>query len=136
MRVWEKGASECRPVIGRIGAEPRGDIAPRESGQTSLWSLFTRESGKTVKETKQMAAADSGAGAVSHDPEATREIREAERTVSRLQARIVKATREGRWNKVKVLQRLLTHSHSGRIMAVERVTQSDGRKTPGVDGAT
>ena len=92
MRVWEKGASECRPVIGRIGAEPQGDIAPRESGQTSLWSLFTRESGKTVKETEQMVAADSGGGAVSHEPEAEREIRNAERVVSRLQARIVKAT--------------------------------------------
>lgn len=32
----------------------------------------------------------------------------ANQSVSRLQARIVKATREGRWSKVKVLQRLLT----------------------------
>ena len=31
-----------------------------------------------------------------------------ERRVGRLQARIVKATREGRWGKVKTLQRLLT----------------------------
>jgi hypothetical protein len=31
-------------------------------------------------------------------------------TVRRLQARIVKATQEKRWGKVKALQRLLTHS--------------------------
>ncbi len=38
---------------------------------------------------------------------------ECERQVRRLQARIVKATREGRWNKVKTLQWVLTHSFSG-----------------------
>jgi hypothetical protein len=43
-----------------------------------------------------------------------------ERHVSRLQARIVKATRAGRWGKVKALQRLLTHSFSGKIKARER----------------
>ena len=35
-------------------------------------------------------------------------------TVRRLQARIVKAVAEGRWNKVKALVYLLTHSFSGR----------------------
>ncbi|HJZ90407.1 MAG TPA: group II intron reverse transcriptase/maturase [Gemmataceae bacterium] len=54
-------------------------------------------------------------------------------TVRRLQARIVKATRDGRWNKVKALQRLLTHSRSGKLLAVKRVTESDGKDTPGVD---
>lgn len=58
----------------------------------------------------------------------------AEKAVRRLQARIVKATREGRWNKVKALQRLLTHSRSGKLLAVKRVTESEGRDTPGVDG--
>lgn len=40
------------------------------------------------------------------------------RQVKRLQARIVKATRERRWGKVKILQRLLTHSFSGKALAV------------------
>jgi RNA-directed DNA polymerase len=44
------------------------------------------------------------------------------RAVRRLQARIVKATRAGRWGKVKALQRLLTHSFSGKALAVRRVT--------------
>src|SRR2546428_1129066 len=55
------------------------------------------------------------------------------RNVRRLQARIVKATREGRWGKVKALQRLLTHSYSGKVLAVWRVTTNRGRKTAGVD---
>ncbi len=55
------------------------------------------------------------------------------RNVRRLQARIVKATKEGRWGKVKALQRLLTHSFSGKAMAVRRVTENDGGATPGVD---
>lgn len=53
--------------------------------------------------------------------------------VRRLQARIVKATREGRWNKVKALQRLLTRSFSGTALAVRRVTENQGKWTPGVD---
>ena len=58
-----------------------------------------------------------------------------ERQVRRLQARIVKATREGRWGKVKALQWLLTHSSCGRALAVKRVTHNQGKRTPGVDGA-
>ncbi len=57
-----------------------------------------------------------------------------ERSVRRLQARIVKATQEGRWNKVKALQRLLTCSWSGRVLAVKRVTENRGKRTAGVDG--
>src|SRR5947207_10754149 len=60
----------------------------------------------------------------------------AHRTVRRLQARIVKATQEKRWGKVKALQRLLTHSYSGKILAVRRVTENQGKHTPGVDGET
>lgn len=44
-----------------------------------------------------------------------------ERQVQRLQARIVKATREGRHGRAKALQWLLTHSFCGRALAVKRV---------------
>jgi RNA-directed DNA polymerase len=57
-----------------------------------------------------------------------------ERQVRRLQARIVKATQENRWGKVKALQRLLTCSFSGKALAVKRVTDNKGRRTSGVDG--
>ena len=53
--------------------------------------------------------------------------------VRRLQVRIVQAVKEGRWGKVKALQRLLTHSYSGKVRAVRRVTENQGKKTPGVD---
>ena len=56
--------------------------------------------------------------------------------VRRLQARIVKATKEKRWGKVKALQRLLTHSFSGKALAVRRVTENQGKNTPGVDKVT
>lgn len=58
-----------------------------------------------------------------------------ERQLRRLQARIVKATREGRWGKVKALQWLLTHSFYAKALAVKRVTENKGKRTPGVDGA-
>jgi RNA-directed DNA polymerase len=58
-----------------------------------------------------------------------------ERFVNRLQARIVKSTQGGRWGRVKALQRLLTHSFYGRALAVRRVTENKGKRTPGVDGA-
>src|SRR5260370_37733128 len=56
--------------------------------------------------------------------------------VRRLQARIVKATKEKRWGKVQALQRLLTHSFSGKALAVRRVTENQGKNTPGVDKIT
>src|SRR5882672_7237653 len=58
----------------------------------------------------------------------------ANQNVRRLQTRIVKATKEKRWGKVKALQRLLTHSFSGKALAVRRVTENQGKRTPGVDG--
>src|SRR5947208_3530926 len=75
-------------------------------------------------------------GAASHDtiPWEAIDWREVECVVSRLQARIVKAMKEDRWNKVKALQRLLTCSWGGRVLAVKRVTENKGKRTPGVDG--
>jgi RNA-directed DNA polymerase len=56
--------------------------------------------------------------------------------VRRMQARIVKATQAKRWNKVQVLQRLLTCSFYGKALAVRRVTENQGKRTPGVDEVT
>src|SRR6202166_576298 len=55
------------------------------------------------------------------------------RNARRLQVRIAQATKESRWGKVRALQRLLTHSYSGKGLAVRRVTENDGKETPGVD---
>lgn len=54
--------------------------------------------------------------------------------VQRLQMRIAKATREGRWGKVKALQWLLTHSSAAKLLAIRRVASNPGRNTAGVDG--
>lgn len=58
------------------------------------------------------------------------------KSVKRLQARIAKAEKEGRHGKVRALQWLLTHSFSARALAVKRVTENQGKNTPGVDGQT
>lgn len=52
--------------------------------------------------------------------------------VNRLQTRIAKATREGKWNLVKRLQYLLTHSYYGKLLAVRIVTQNQGARTLGL----
>lgn len=57
-------------------------------------------------------------------------------TVKRLQMRIAKATREGKYGRVKALQWILTHSFSGKALAVKRVTENQGKKTAGVDKVT
>lgn len=53
--------------------------------------------------------------------------------VRKLQARIVKAQKEGRYGKVKALQWLLTHSFAAKALAVKRVTSNKGKNTSGVD---
>ena len=60
----------------------------------------------------------------------------AELAVRKLQARIVKAQKEGRYNKVKALQWTLTHSFYAKALAVKRVTSNGGGNTPGVDMET
>lgn len=56
--------------------------------------------------------------------------------VARLQTRIAKAAKAGEWRKVRALQRLLTKSTGAKALAVRRVTENQGRKTPGVDKQT
>ena len=58
------------------------------------------------------------------------------RQVRRLQTRIVKATQVGHHNQARALQWLLTHSFSGRALAVKRVTENKGKNTSGVDKVT
>src|SRR5437660_618392 len=147
VRVTDCGGGEGCPVIGQTGVEPTGDITPRESGRTSAGCLVTREPGKATEGAEQMAerrsvddcetvetSATSGAALHKDDGWGQIDWARCERTVNRLQVRIVKATKEGRWGKVKALQHLLTHSFSGRAMAVKRVTENRGRRTPGIDG--
>lgn len=114
-------------------ADRECNILPRESGQTSLWSLLTKELDNLTQEAMQTMDQPSAA---AHETSGKRHQRTPEEIVRQLQVRIVKAQEEGRYNKVKTLQYLLTRSQSARILAVERVASNDGKKTPGVDGET
>ena len=78
----------------------------------------------------------SGTGAPSHPEQGWPQTDwgQIKAEVRRLQARIAKATLENRWGKVKALQRLLTRSYYGKLLAVKRVTENRGKKTPGIDG--
>jgi RNA-directed DNA polymerase len=94
---------------------------------------------KSLYEGKQMTANDakaSGTGASSRAAPMWDQANwpHIEAEVKRLQVRIAKAVRAGRWGKVKVLQRLLTRSHNGKMLAVKRVTENRGKRTPGMDG--
>src|SRR5947209_9039396 len=87
-------------------------------------------------ETTEIPVSDPSVGATTDIPLAWHQInwRQAERNVRRLQTRIAQATKAGNWGKVKALQRLLTHSLSGKALAIRRVTENTGKRTPGVDG--
>lgn len=59
---------------------------------------------------------------------------QAETEVNRLQVRIAKAAQSKKYNKVKQLQYLLTHSFYAKMLAVRKVTTNKGKKTAGIDG--
>lgn len=89
------------------------------------------------QEAYQLATtAETGASSAPGDTWHEIEWKQVNREVQRLQARIVQATKEKRWGKVKALQRLLARSFSGKALAVKRVTENQGRRTAGVDGQT
>jgi RNA-directed DNA polymerase len=59
-----------------------------------------------------------------------------ENQVYRLQVRITKAVKEGKWYLVKRLQYLLTHSYYAKLLATRNPTQNKGKRTAGIDGET
>ena len=54
--------------------------------------------------------------------------------VNRLQSRITKAVLEGKWQLVKSLQYLLTHSFYAKSLAARVICQNKGKRTAGIDG--
>ena len=73
--------------------------------------------------------------ALSSEPQQWHDVdwRRVQRNVREMQVRIAKACREGKWRRVKSLQRMLTRSKSARFLAVRRVTENQGSRTAGVD---
>lgn len=49
--------------------------------------------------------------------------------VYRMQTRIAKSIREGRWGKAKVLLQILARSFCGKLLAVKRITSNKGSRT-------
>lgn len=91
-----------------------------------------------MKEEKQMCEPKNSCASSDQKTLAWESIdwNKCEKMVSKLQARIVKAQKEGKYNKVKALQWTLTHSFYAKALAVKRVTSNSGSKTAGVDKVT
>ena len=121
--------------MGNIGVQ---DLPRPERVQTYPWYFMAKNGGKPVN--------DNYSTTGNKRPERLSDCKQlelqwksidwkkAETEVNRLQARIVKATQQKKWNDVKRLQYLLTHSFYAKALAVRRVTTNKGKKTAGVDG--
>jgi RNA-directed DNA polymerase len=134
VRVEERGESEGRPVMGRIGIEVENRHHPaRKRADFRTVPLHEKNcdaSTENCAEERQSTHARSGSTFDWRDTDWSA----CHRRVRSLQVRIVKAWQEGRRRKVKALQRMLTRSLSGKALAVKRVTENQGKRTPGVDG--
>ena len=119
--------------MGRIGVatSPHAKAGRLPCGLSSRESLANRQGGK---------ADDGGTLLLVLPPTLDRLARHhwqtVNETVRRLQARIVKATKAGKWHKVQALQHLLTHSFSGKALAVRRVTENQGKHTRASTGSS
>jgi phosphopantetheinyl transferase (holo-ACP synthase) len=116
------------------------NIARRKSGQTSARSFMATEPDKSMNAGKHMSTAESfskkqgfstGAPAHAQAQWLLADLEHIAREVNRLQVRIAKATQAGRWGKVQALQRLLSRSHGGKMLAAKRVTENRSKSTPG-----
>ena len=136
VRVEESGVSEGRPVVGRIGVEVESRHHPtRKRADFRTVPLHEKNCDASTEnraEERQSTHARSGSTFEWRDTNWS----DCHRRVRSLQVRIVKAWQEGRRRKVKTLQRMLTRSLSGKALAVKRVTENRGKRTPGVDGET
>lgn len=136
MRVEEGGGSKCQPVTGRIGVEAVSQYHPARKRadfrQVLLHENNCDASTENCAEERQSKPARSGSSFDWRDTNWS----DCHRRVRSLQVRIVKAWQEGRRHKVKTLQRMLVRSLSGKALAVRRVTENQGKRTPGVDGET
>ncbi|WP_459252761.1 reverse transcriptase N-terminal domain-containing protein [Paraburkholderia sp. RL17-373-BIF-A] len=138
LALWVKecGESECPAVMDGIRAATSLDA---KAGRLPCGHSWRENLDQSLYEGRQMTAIGAkatGAGAPSRAAQMWDQANwsHVEADVKRLQVRIAKAVREGRWGKVNALQRLLTRSHSGKMLAVKRVTENRGKRTPGVDG--
>ncbi len=117
-------------LIAMYGVEPHHPT--RKCAHFHKVTLYNKliellKKGKQMNKSKEKCAPENIA---LSDTERWKSIdrHKAEEYVRKLQARIVKAQREGRNGKVKSLQWLLTHSFYARYLAVVRVTTNKGKR--------
>ena len=117
------------------GRDTDCNIIGHESGLTADWFLAQDSLENRQNEEKQMTAVAVSLTGASSTPCKWDSINwdTIKAEVRRLQMRITKATSEGRHGRVKSLQWILTHSFHAKLLAVKRVVQNPGCKTPGVD---
>lgn len=134
-RVEDWIKSEWSFVMKGIGVQ---DLPQPERVLTYPWYFITKNGGKPMNGNYSTTG-----GNASERLSDSRQLafqwksinwKKAEIEVNRLQARIVKAVQQNKWNDVKRLQYLLTHSFYAKALAVKRVTMNKGKKTAGVDG--
>jgi len=103
-----------------------------ESGQTSAQSTKAREHDKSFYTGKQMTTTDdkaqpdclaSGAPARADIESDQVDWTRIEANAKRFEMRIAKAIEQGRLGKARALQRLLTHSYSGKMLTMKRDTE-------------
>ena len=93
VRVEDAGGSECHPVMGWIGVEPRQHHLTRKRADFPAGLASREHLANRLQETKQMTAVATPAGAVSRNTVDW----QAQTIVRRLQARIVQATLAALW---------------------------------------
>jgi RNA-directed DNA polymerase len=112
-----------------------GNITTGESQHTFIWCLMALSVTEPANGRKQMNENENLSCALPNKPENWKAIvwRKVIQNVNRLQRRIAKAVKQGRWAKAKALMFLVTKSFYAKLLAVLRVSSNKGGATPGTD---
>ena len=140
MQVEEGGKSESCPVMRQIGIEPKATSPVRKRADFRLVSHCKETEANLLEKEeaeyriKKLSAVSSGKLEMGWHQD---QLVQTHQHVKRLQLRIAKATREGKTSeRCKPLQRLLTRSFHAKVLAVKRVTENQGKATPGSTAIT
>jgi len=106
-------------------------------GNSSSWNEYLGISNHNEKNTNNNSAKSSSEKLTNMQQKSSwnhTNWKKVEEHVNHLQIRITKAIIQEKWNLVKRLSYLLTHSHYAKLLAVRNVIQNKGKRTAGIDG--
>ncbi|MDP2845199.1 MAG: reverse transcriptase N-terminal domain-containing protein, partial [Candidatus Methanoperedens sp.] len=131
-----RGSSKKRMIL--CNAVYRGSNVPKSERMLTYSTVFyCVNEGKSMQVRNSITSKDEKLTNVQlRDQWNNIDWKKVEKHVNRLQVRITKAVKEGKWFLVKKLQYLLTHSYYAKLLAVRKPTQNTGKRTAGVDGET